>query len=86
MRALHVLVFLIAVPAAAFAQQKAEVPQRLRDVMVFAGTANYPQQLADKGVQGRAVFSTEVLSMGRSPPLSWSSHLAPLSWTLLPWK
>ncbi len=68
MRALHVLVFLIAVPAAAFAQQKAEVPQRLRDVMVFAGTANYPQQLADKGVQGRAVFSTEVLVDGTFAP------------------
>lgn len=56
----------------------------MRDVMVFAGTANYPQQLADKGVRGRAVFLTEVLVDGTFAPFVWSSHLAPLSWTLLP--
>ncbi|WP_313460699.1 TonB family protein [Stenotrophomonas sp.] len=64
----HVSAFLIAVPLVAAGQQPAEAPERLRPVMIIAGSAHYPQELADKGVQGQAVFSTEVRVDGTFAP------------------
>ncbi len=72
MRLKHVVAFLVAVPLAAHGQQSGiapgSEPERVRDVMVFAGTAHYPQELADKGVQGTAVLSTEVRVDGTFGP------------------
>lgn len=64
----YLFAFLIAVPMAALGQPSGTAPLRLRDVMVFAGTAHYPQALADKGIQGRTVFSTEVRVDGTFAP------------------
>ena len=64
----YLFAFLITVPMTALGQPSDTAPLRLRDVMVFAGTGNYPQALADKCVQGRAVFSTEVNVDGTFAP------------------
>lgn len=68
MRLKHVVAILVAVPFAVHGQQSEPAPERVRDVMVFAGTAHYPQELADKGVQGTAVLSTEVRVDGTFAP------------------
>ncbi len=64
----YVFAFLISVPLVAAGQQSVAAPERLRAVMIIAGSAHYPQELADKGVQGQAVFSTEVRVDGTFAP------------------
>lgn len=68
MRVKHILALMLAVPAAALGQQPVMAPERLQDIMVFAGSAHYPRELADRGVQGRAVLATEIHPDGTLAP------------------
>lgn len=68
MRLQSICAFLMFAPLAALGQQSEAVPERVRDVMIYAGTVHYPQELADKGVQGRVVFSSELRVDGTFGP------------------
>ncbi len=67
MRIKYFFALMLAVPSAVIGLEPLPAP-KTNDIMIFAGSPHYSNELAAKGVQGRAVLSTEIRLDGTLAP------------------